>query len=151
MAEIDRISDLARRVYTGEAWHGPALVEVLEGVDAAKAAERPIPGAHTIWEIVLHLAAWKDEVRNRIEGKPVGEPAEGDWPEVSDTSEAAWQASLALLGERAKALRDAIARYPESSLDEQLNGSKASAYFTIQGVIHHEVYHAAQIALLRKA
>ena len=76
-----------RRAYEGGAWHGPSIREALSGVDAAKAATRPIANAHTIWEIALHLSAWTDVVRRRIEGAALSEPEEGDWPKVGDTSE----------------------------------------------------------------
>jgi hypothetical protein len=50
-SEIARIDDELRRAYEGGAWHGPALREVLAGVSSETAAERPVPGGHTIWEM----------------------------------------------------------------------------------------------------
>ncbi|HEV7838068.1 MAG TPA: hypothetical protein VGO75_08390, partial [Gemmatimonadaceae bacterium] len=45
-------------VYEGAPWHGSSITQVLEGIDAKVAASRPIPHAHTIWEIVLHMTGW---------------------------------------------------------------------------------------------
>ena len=59
MAEAKRIAEQHRRAYHGEAWHGPSVFETLRGVTAATAAKRPISGAHTIWELVLHLTSWE--------------------------------------------------------------------------------------------
>src|ERR1700756_3034247 len=69
MSLIDQVVDQLHRAFDGEAWHGPALMEVLEGIDAETAAERPIPGAHSIWELVVHITAWEEVVARRIQGQ----------------------------------------------------------------------------------
>ncbi|MGA2262460.1 MAG: hypothetical protein ABSH28_13620 [Acidobacteriota bacterium] len=38
MTEVERIADQLQRSMEGNAWHGPALLEVLEGVTAEEAA-----------------------------------------------------------------------------------------------------------------
>jgi hypothetical protein len=48
---------------------GILLFEILEGVTAARAAARPIGSAHTIWELVLHIAAWDGAVLRRMGGR----------------------------------------------------------------------------------
>ena len=55
MTEIERIEDQLKRSLEGEAWHGPALEELLADVRAEQAAAKPVPPAHSIWEIVLHI------------------------------------------------------------------------------------------------
>jgi len=91
MTEIERIADQLRRAHEGEAWHGPALNEILKGVTAEAAARRPIASAHSIWEIVLHVGVWESVVRRRLSGEVIGDlPPEQDWPAVRETSEGAW-------------------------------------------------------------
>ncbi|MCI0613505.1 DinB family protein, partial [bacterium] len=91
MTEIEKTIDQLQRAFKKDSWSGPSLQEVLAKVTAEIAAAKPIENAHTIWEIVLHLAAWKSVVRQRIEGKPLRTPEEGDWPAVTDISEDAWR------------------------------------------------------------
>jgi hypothetical protein len=67
--ELQRIQDQIGRSLDGEAWHGPALMEVLSGVNARAAIARPIPNAHTIWEILLHVSASTELVLARLRGK----------------------------------------------------------------------------------
>jgi len=55
MLDMEIIADQISRAFRGESWHGPSVREVLAGVSAEDAAAHPIPGAHSIWEIVLHL------------------------------------------------------------------------------------------------
>src|SRR5689334_16797909 len=101
MGELDRIIDQMRRAFYADAWHGPAVQEVLSGVTAEQAAQRVLPSAHTIWEITLHIAAWKSIVRQRLEGSPAREiKPEEDWPPVGDGTATNWQGALAHLEEQ---------------------------------------------------
>ncbi len=91
MTECSRLADQIRRAFDGEAWHGDALVEVLSNVSAAQAAARPIKNAHTIWEIVLHIAAWDRAVLRRIGGAAVNLSDSENFPAILDTGESAWR------------------------------------------------------------
>src|SRR5437867_11897483 len=99
MTETERILDQLRRAYEGNAWHGPSVREVLSGVTAAQAHARPLANAHSIWEIVHHLAVWEDGVRRRLEGDRVaietGSPE--DWQGACDETRAAWKQAKAAL------------------------------------------------------
>src|SRR5687767_5850318 len=64
--EITRILDELNRAHSGDAWYGTPVTQILAGVDHGQAAARPFEGVHTIWEIVLHMTAWKNEVRRRL-------------------------------------------------------------------------------------
>jgi DinB superfamily len=88
--ERAQIIDQIDRGVNGDPWHGPSVTDALKGVTADQAARRPIPRAHTIWELVLHLAAWKREVARRFDGQPAGDPPEGDWPPMPEPSDAGW-------------------------------------------------------------
>ncbi len=94
MTVKDRIRGELERAHDGDPWCGPSFQSMLAGVSAVQAA-RHFPGiVHSIWEIVLHVAAWQVVVAGRITGQPIAEPAEGDWPPVGDTNEAAWRSTL---------------------------------------------------------
>lgn len=158
MSEIDRIADELERAHQGEPWHGPAARQILDGVTAATAAARPIPGAHSIWELVLHLIAWRGEVARRVGGGEPAEPAEGDWPPVTETTEAAWTRTLARLEESHGRLEAALRRLPEARLDELVGrprdpalGTGVTYYVTLHGVAQHDAYHLGQVSLLKRA
>ena len=148
--EVDRIEDQLTRAFEGGAWHGPSLLEVLKDVPAASAAAKPIPGAHSIWEIVLHVAAWEAAARRRFSGEPVELTDAEDWPAVGDTGVAAWAAALERLRTGHHALRRAVAKLSDARLKEAVPGAEYSCYFLAHGVIQHDLYHAGQIALLKK-
>ena len=152
MSEIQRIVDQLQRAFEGNAWHGPSVKEVLAGVTAHRAAAKPMAAAHGIWELVHHIAAWEAIVRRRIEGEVIVDVADDeDWPRVGDTSEAAWRVSLDELERGHELLRDAIVGMKESRLEETVPGKDHSFYVLVHGVVQHDLYHAGQIALLKRA
>jgi len=153
MTEIERILDQLKRAYEGNAWHGPSVREALEGVTAEQAHTRPLQNAHTIWELAHHIAVWENAVRRRLEGDraQIALASSEDWPPISDQSEAAWEQSKAALDRGHRELRDAIARVPESRLDEPILEGMSTVYVTLHGIIQHNLYHAGQISMLKKA
>jgi len=152
MSELKRINDQLKRAFEGKAWHGPSVSEVLSGVTAEQAAAHPIAGAHSIWEVTLHIATWERVGRRRIEEFiPIDVSDEEDWPVVEDTSEVAWSKTLDDLQSNHQALRAAIRAMDETRLEDIVPGTQYSVYFLLHGVIQHDLYHAGQIALLKKA
>jgi uncharacterized damage-inducible protein DinB len=150
MSDIARIVDELERIYNGEAWHGPSLRETLKGVAAAQAATRPVADGHTIWEILRHIAGWNDVVTRRLEGHPIDEPAEGDFPQIAQSSEAAWTEALANLERSHRSLISVISSLGSERLQEKAAGEDYSVSFMLHGMVRHIVYHSGQIALLKK-
>jgi uncharacterized damage-inducible protein DinB len=151
MSEVRRIKDQLRRAFEGEAWHGPSLMEVLADVTAEQAAAKPLAAAHSIWELVLHIAFWEEVGRKRLEGDEAKYQAEDGLFTVTETSEEAWQQALEKLKQTNAALRETIAKLDDEKLKEKAGGQEYSIYFLLHGVIQHDLYHAGQIALLKKA
>ncbi|MGH9788971.1 MAG: DinB family protein [Candidatus Acidiferrales bacterium] len=151
MTEVQRIADQLRRAYEGEAWHGPSLRELLDGVTSAQAARRPLPQAHSIWELVLHITVWESVVRRRLTSEVPDPPPELDWPPVRDTSDAAWKQTLDDLDHGHQQLRQAISSLSDDRLSRRVLGKNYSIYGMLHGLVQHDLYHAGQIALLKKA
>ena len=139
-----------KRAFDGGAWHGPSVKEVLEGVTAEKAAGRPVSGAHSIWELVLHITVWEDAVKRWIRRETHNVTNELDWQKVTDTSEVAWRKTLQDLEKGHMELRRTISGLSDSELDKILKEPKPSVYDLLHGVIQHDLYHAGQIAVLKK-
>ena len=153
--EVERIRDQFRRAFDGEAWHGPSVLQLLNGITAEQAASHPIAGAHSIWELTLHIAAWERACRRRLEGDPAQLTDAEDWQPINDTSESAWEQTKQQLMDNHRALMDAITNVDESRLNESIyadpNIPFASIYVTLHGGVQHDLYHAGQIAMLKKA
>ena|SRR2546423_510327 len=153
MSEIDRILDQLKRAYEGGAWHGPSVKEALAGVTAEQAQARPLRNAHSIWDIVHHIAVWEDGGRRRLAGDRAAIETDSpeDWPPANDTSDAAWERAKASLDRNHGAFVEAITRIPEARLDEPVLEGMSTVYVTLHGIIQHDLYHAGQIAMLKKA
>lgn len=145
------LSDELRRALRGEAWHGPALKDVLADVGAEEAMQRPIPTAHTIWELVLHMTSWSNIAMRRIKGGQVG-PFDGeDWPEVHGFSADNWSAACEALSQSYERLSELVLGMTDDELEARAPQSERTIAGMINGVVQHAAYHGGQIALLRKS
>ena len=156
MSETARIADQLRRAFHGDAWHGDSLLEILDGIAAAQAAARPVKHAHTIWELVLHITAWDSAVRRRLAGEAVSLSDEQNFQPVMDPSEGAWRRAVENAQRVHNELIEAVAAFPDERLSEKVPGKLNEPdwydfYYMLHGVAQHELYHAGQIALLKKA
>jgi len=152
MSELERIAEQLRKAFEGEAWHGPSMRELLASTTRGQAAKRPIPGAHNIWEIVLHIGVWESVVRRRLLGESITDLApEEDWPPVHDVSEPAWRKTLEDFEQGHIQLRQSITQLTDERLSETVPGKDYTVYVLLHGIIQHDLYHAGQIALLKKA
>ena len=133
-------------------WHGPALIDLVGDVGADVAAARPVGGAHTIWELVLHLITWTDIVRERLQSvEPIEATPEQDWPAVREPSADAWRDAVERLKEAKRLLADDVRHLPDSRFEEPVPGRDYSVAVMLQGVVDHDSYHGGQIAVLKKA
>jgi uncharacterized damage-inducible protein DinB len=144
--------------YDGEPWHGPSITAVLEGIDATAAAQRPIPAAHSIWELVLHMAAWTREVASRVRGADAKNPPE-DWPAPGfGVAESSWQAAKDELAAAQKELEQAVDALEPDDLLRWIGDQRDPSLGTglpvgtvIRGLLQHHAYHQGQISLLKRA
>lgn len=146
--ETERMAEQLRRMYDGPAWHGPALKPLLEEVDEQRAAARRISHAHSIWELVLHIAAWLRIARERLSATETREhTAEENWPAISGS----WNDARTKLDDEYRELVSAIGVFPDDRLNDTAPATEPQTfYILLHGVIQHIAYHAGQIAILKK-
>jgi len=159
MSDVQFLHEQLRKGYSDDPWHGPSTVDALKGITAAEAAAHPIPGAHSVWDIVLHMTAWQNEVRRRLAGKGPTPPEEGDWPEPAGT-ETDWQQDRERLGASLDELLDVLGGLSEGDLERRGGaisdrdpalGTGVTHRAMVNGLVQHHAYHTGQISLLRKA
>ena len=151
LAEPARIADQLRRAFDGDAWHGPALLELLADVDAATAAAKPLAEAHSIWELVLHVAAWDGAALVRLSGEKCQPKGTANFPPLTTPTPAAWRNAVAEMTRTHRALVKSVAALPDSRLRDRVPGKRYDFYHMLHGMAQHEIYHAGQIAILKKA
>ena len=156
--EAAQIGRLLANVSVGRGWHGSSLRSLLGDVTAEEAAAQPLRASHSIWQVVLHIIAWRKVLTGLLEGSSVTSiPDKENWPVVKDTSDQAWRETLKSLEASGERLGQLLAEFRDDRLDEPAAayaGKSANPiryYALLHGLIHHDVYHAGQIAVLRNA
>lgn len=149
MSKKDEIIEELKAVYDGVPWHADNMVEILDGVSARQARTRPIPRAHSIWEIVSHITGWNDVWAERLDGRNVLEPPAGDFP-ASGEDEAAWTAALKELKRSHHNLIAKISEVRDEDVPREFMNKGYPLGFFLEGAVRHMVYHSGQIALLKK-
>ncbi len=156
--ELDAIVDCVERSVSGDPWHGPSLDALLADVTPEQAFAHPVPGAHSIVELVLHVTAWTLEVGSRLRGELPALHAIGDWPEPGQCSEARWESARRdLHGAHSEIAR--LVRTIDPSRLAQISGTARDralgvgvSYGTmILGLAEHVAYHGGQVAILKRA
>lgn len=155
MDRIEQLVALVEQSFDAPAWHGPNLWNAVRGVDLERAAWRPAPNRHNVWEEVVHAAYWKyrawRDLTRASGGEAQGFGVKGsDWFARPDgaPSEAAWRDDLRFLRDWHARLLEAVRAFPEARLDEQVRASRWTYAGAVMGAASHDVYHAGQIRLL---
>jgi uncharacterized damage-inducible protein DinB len=149
--ESEGIAEQLRRAFYGDAWHGPAVLELLSDVDAEMAAAKPIPGVHSIWELVLHIAVWDRVACRRLAGEKWQPMGDANFPPVKKATAAAWRKAVDGTKRAHDVFVKTVAALPDSRLRERVPGKRYDFYHMLHGLAQHELYHAGQIAILKKA
>jgi uncharacterized damage-inducible protein DinB len=150
MTNGEFLADDLRRAFRGDAWHGPSLGELIAQLTPEEAMQRPIPTAHNIWELVLHITSWANIALRRINGGQVEAYDGEDWPEVHEFTQARWDAAKEGLGESYERLSEVVVGMTDDDLTANAPQSTRSVAGMVSGVAQHAAYHGGQIAVLRK-
>ena len=121
---------------------------------AKQAQAHPIPSAHSIWELLCHVESWVKFALGAVDGTPIPPwpaiPLELDWPAVTDTSELAWKRAVDSFFSHHLRLVETIQAFTDERLEATVPGRTYTFYRLFQSTTQHAVYHAGQIALLKK-
>lgn len=148
--ELEHLADTILRAHQGDAWSGPSLSELLGDVTDQQSAAKPAGAPHSIWELTLHIGAWNNIVRRRLEGEVPEVPWEENFPTPFQPPHTSWPADRANAIHEATLLGDCILKFPAARLDETVPGKDYSFAVMLHGAAQHALYHAGQIALLKR-
>jgi uncharacterized damage-inducible protein DinB len=150
MTEIQQLVQRYDQTMSGDAWYGDPVWKILQGIDSSCAAAQLIHGTHNIWQLVMHMEFWESIAARRFSGPVIPEEA-GNFPPTPSVDEAEWQKTLERFRTSNREFRQAISLLDSNSLDKNTPGGQRSFRYELVGVIEHHIYHAGQIALLKKA
>jgi uncharacterized damage-inducible protein DinB len=146
--ETEKITKLLHRTFGKGAWHGPSVKETLDKVSTDHAHDRLTPNTHSIIELVAHMTSWRTFVTKRLQGDADFQVSE----EMNFPKETTWSKVLDDLEQSQEALLTAVNEFPVDKLGELVPHAefKYTYYTLLHGIIHHDLYHTGQIALIVK-
>ena len=116
MSEAPRIADQLKRSVRGTAWHGPSVLEIIEDITPGEALRRPIPRAHSMAELELHITAWLSAVTRGLDSRSTHLTSEEDWPAVPEPFD--WTAAREQLRDASKQLSERLETIADVDLDQ---------------------------------
>lgn len=151
MNEVKFLRDQIKTTFEGDTpWHGPSLLKTLDGTSIGEAKAKPLGERHNIWELVDHLAFWNETVAESLGQEKMPDPSKVEsWPETG-TTESEWEASIDHLRVSVHRLLEELADWTNEDLEQEVPGANYNFRQMLHGVVHHNLYHAGQIAILRK-
>lgn len=151
--ESGRIQKLLTRNWNGPMWHGNTLKEVLKDISWEKAFYKPGNFSHNIYEYVMHMVCWRKFVLEHLKGNTVYSVeinSETDWVTQYEKTKESWMLALNELENNQNELAKAFENFSDEKLEQLVPGKKFNWYTMIHGLIHHDIYHSAQISILKK-
>jgi uncharacterized damage-inducible protein DinB len=151
--DLAALLSMLDELFWGPAWHGPSLRGAIRGVTPEQAVRRPGRGRHNIAELTVHAAYWKYAVRRRLSGDTRRSfPLEGsNWFARDRVTTASWRADVALLVNEHRQLCDVVSHLDPRQLTRRIPGSRWTNSEMIRGAAAHDIYHAGQIQLIKRA
>jgi uncharacterized damage-inducible protein DinB len=127
------------------AWYGPALGELLGRITPELAILPPIPGSHSISDLLQHLLLWNERTRNTSENNPMPrwEP-EKEWAEP----QIPWNELVARWKRSRDFLEEKIRNFSAEDLAKQVPGRDYPFETLLNGTVQHTIYHSGQIAMI---
>jgi hypothetical protein len=150
MDEVKFLRDQIITTFKGDSWHGPNLVNTLAGIEYQQAMAKPLGDRHTIWEITDHITFWIEAVWESLKNATSLNPDKNsDWPSMG-ASEKEWVQSVDRLKAAVNLMVDELATWKNEELERKVPEANYTFKQMLHGVVHHNLYHAGQIILLKQ-
>lgn len=137
---------------SGEPWFGRAVYKLLDEIDEAIVSTNPTNKEHSLIELLWHMNTWAEFTLANLENRSPEELKaieENDWRTI-DPEKHSWQSGLTELKSIHKKIADILAEKEDSFLKEMVPNRRYNFRFMLNGLIQHNIYHAGQVAYLKK-
>jgi len=136
-----------QRAFRGPSAHGPALHELIDDLTDEQAKAKPFAEVHSIAELVAHVTSWIDAIARRLEGEEFATASVDNFPDVNMLTFAEIAACFARAHER---LLESVTPLGDDDFLRKVAGRDYNVLEALNFVVDHSLYHAGQIALLKK-
>lgn len=147
----NRVGDVQaalRGAFVARGWHGPSVLQSIQGLRAKKAKKRRAKASHSIHEVVDHLEYWEHVAIHYVRRGRPPKRLRKDWTAPS----LSFAKSVRRLRATHRVLVAAIATLKDADLERPVltvSKRRLSLGQVLHGVAAHDSYHAGQIRLLR--
>jgi uncharacterized damage-inducible protein DinB len=148
-----QFAERALHIHAGPAWHGRSTKELLVGLTADQACQRPAENVHSVAELLGHMMAWRDWAIRMMRGQHdyrIVIDSDVDWPSYERLSDDEWAALLQANDDQMDELRTDASAMTDEQLDSRVGDRPFDHRWALQFVLDHDVYHGGQIAVARK-
>ncbi len=148
MAYVQQLKSL----FEGGSWQGEHFSAKLDDLTPDLAFRPPMPGVHSIAEIVAHCVYWRTVVVKHLEGdhefrdRTVGAL---NFRSLEDLKQEGWPMLQRQFRETQSQLLSMLHQRNDDFLDTEYAPGFSFAYL-LDGIVQHDVYHLGQIGLIRK-
>ena len=145
MHQTQQIADSYCAATVKAAWYGPSLAELLAQISPELATTSPVPGSHSISELLQHLLLWNERIRNTSDSNslPRWQP-EKEWAEPPIP----WNELVSRWNQSRELLEEKIRNFPIEDLAKQVAGRSYPYETMLHGIVQHAIYHSGQIAMV---
>jgi len=140
------------QVYGGGNWLAENFEAKLNAITEKQAFARPIPGVHSVAEIIWHCIYWRTVLLKRIEGNLSYRSETVDtlnFLTIEDLQKKGWPNLLQELSETQCTLLKLLSLKNDSFLELEYEPGHTYDYI-IEGTLQHDLYHLGQIGLVLK-
>jgi len=150
--QIGHIISTLRTVVEGEPWFGKPVMTLLQEVSPADVYKKPNDNSHSLIELLYHMLNWAEFTLRRIENEDDEDVAifeRQDWRQINP-AEHTWEKAVAQFKVTNDLIIEALQSKNDSFLNEKVDYREYSFRFLLNGLIQHNIYHAGQIAYVKK-
>lgn len=150
--EIQSIIATLKNILSDEPWYGKSVYLMLEEAGTGDVYKQPDGTGHSMIELLFHMLTWAEYTLSIIkkEGVEKTKAIEAlDWRTI-EHKEHNWEKGFALFKSTNQEIIDLLDTKDDSILEQSLQDKNYSFRFLLNGLIHHHIYHAGQIAYIKK-
>ena len=150
--EIQSIIRRIENVNSGTPWFGRAVYALLDEVDPKKSYEKPEGSEHSLIDLLYHMITWADFSLKRLQQDKENDLAAAeklDWRKI-DPKVHTWKKGLAEFKSIHKKIIAILKKKDDGFLKEIVDYRNYNYRFLLNGMIEHNIYHAGQVAYLKK-
>ena len=137
---------------TGQPWFGRAVYEFLDEIDESKTSIKPNNTEHSLLELLWHMNTWAEFTLANLENRDAEELKtieENDW-RIIDPKKHSWKKGIIELRSIHKKITELLNEKDDSFLKNMVPNRQYNIRFMLNGLIQHNIYHAGQVAYLKK-